>query len=289
MQPRRLIVAVLGVVFALATSAALQSQSPATQPMPRYTAGSFVWRDLITPDPAAGRTFYGALFGWTFENADGVDPGYTIIRHEGRRIGGIVRLQRADSTVAQWLSYVVVDNVDAAVDAFKNSGGTIYRGPLNAKKDLRVAAVADAQGAPLGLTNRGPIEAEERPPGVNRFLWTEYVARDADAALKFYGDAIGFKNEVLETKANRAYYLLSTDRPKAGLFLSPWERETSAWLPYVRVADPAAMAARAEQLGGKVVLAPRPDIRNGSLAIILDPAGAPVALQKFPFESGATP
>jgi hypothetical protein len=37
------------------------------------------------------------------------------------------------------------------------------------------------------------------------------------------------------------------------------------------------------------VLAPRADIRNGSLAIVLDPAGAPLALQKFPFDTKARP
>jgi predicted enzyme related to lactoylglutathione lyase len=288
MHARGLALVCVGAAFAWGVSVSSQSPNPAAPPAPA-TAGSFVWHDLITEDPAAGRTFYGALFGWTFENAAGVDPGYTIIRHDGRRIGGIVRVQRKEPSPAQWLSYVMVDDVDKAAEVFRKAGGQVYRGPLNAKKDLRVAAVADAQGAPLGLTNRGPIEGEERPPAINRWLWIEYVARDADAALKFYGDAIGFKHEILETRADRAYYLLSTDRPHAGLFLSPWERETSAWLPSVRVADPAAMAARAEQLGGKVVLAPRPEIRNGSLAIILDPAGAPVALQKFPFDTGATP
>jgi uncharacterized protein len=117
----------------------------------------------------------------------------------------------------------------------------------------------------------------------------EYVAVDPVAALDFYGEVVGFRHEISEVRDNFTYYLLTTDRPRAGLFRSPWPRETSAWLPYVRVADPAAMAARAVELGGSVALAPRPDLRNGSLAIVLDPAGAPVALQKFPFEGAVTP
>jgi predicted enzyme related to lactoylglutathione lyase len=116
----------------------------------------------------------------------------------------------------------------------------------------------------------------------------EYVARDPAAALQFYGDVVGFKNEIQEVRQDFTYYVLTTDRPRAGLFRSPWERETSAWLPYVRVADPAAMAARVTELGGSVVLPPRPGVRNGSLAIVLDPTGAPLALQKFPFETGGT-
>ena len=55
------------------------------------------------------------------------------------------------------------------------------------------------------------------------------------------------------------------------------------WLPYVRVNDLAAVAARAEQLGGRVIVRPSPEIRKGSVAVIVDPSGAAIALQKWPF------
>ena len=54
------------------------------------------------------------------------------------------------------------------------------------------------------------------------------------------------------------------------------------WLPYVRVEDPSALAAKVVSLGGRVAIAPRPDIRNGTLAIVIDPRGAALALQKWP-------
>jgi uncharacterized protein len=252
-------------------------------------AGTFVWHDLVTDNPGASRAFYGALFNWTFEDGQGVDPGYTIIRHDGRPIGGIVTRARDADSVAQWLAYVVVADVDRATEAFRQAGGRVFRGPLNARKDLRVAAVADAQGAPLGLASRGALAGEESVPGIHRWLWMEYVARDPEAALAFYSGALGFTHEVSESRENFTYHLLTTDRPRAGLYRSPWPRDTSAWLPYVRVTDPAASAARAMQLGGTIVLAPTPGVRNGSLAIVLDPAGAPLALQAFPFDKGVTP
>jgi predicted enzyme related to lactoylglutathione lyase len=278
----------LFAIIPLAVVAALLGGGAA--PPPLSPAGTFVWHDLVTDDPAASRAFYGGLFGWTFEPGQGVDPDYTIIRDQGRPIGGIVRRQQEGGTAAaQWLAYVVVADVDQAVDAFRQAGGRIFRGPLNARRDLRVAAVADAQGAPLGLASRGPNLEEERLPAVNRWLWMEYVARDPDAALAFYRTAIGFGHEVYETRLNFTYHLLTADRPRAGLYRSPWPRETSAWLPYVRVADPAAMAQRAVELGGTIALAPAPGVRNGSLAIVLDPVGAPLALQLFPFAGGSTP
>jgi uncharacterized protein len=288
-RPRALVVLAVVIMASTATSQApFAASQPATTPRP---PGEFVWHDLVTPDSAPCRTFYSALFGWTFEEGEGVDPGYTIIKHEGRPIGGIVRRQppAGEAPVAQWLAYVLVADVDKAVEGFRAAGGRVYRGPLNAKKDLRVAVVADAQGAPLGLASRGPRVEEERPPGLNRWLWMEYVARDPEPALKFYSEVVGYRYEIHEQRENFTYYLLTTDRPRAGLFRSLWERETSAWLPYVRVADPVAMAARAAELGGTVLLPPAQRVRNGSLAIVLDPMGAAVALQKFPFESGVTP
>jgi predicted enzyme related to lactoylglutathione lyase len=55
------------------------------------------------------------------------------------------------------------------------------------------------------------------------------------------------------------------------------------WLPYIRVSDPAAMATRTEQLGGRILLPVRADIRNGSVAVVADAGGAAIALQKWPF------
>jgi predicted enzyme related to lactoylglutathione lyase len=257
----------------------------------RAQPGDFVWHDLVTENPTAARAFYGALFGWTFETADGVDPGYTIIKRGQQPIAGMVPRKRApdEEVGAQWLAYVVVADVDRAAAAFREAGGRVFRGPLNARKDLRVVAVADAQGAPLGLASRGPHSDTGGGSELNEWLWMEYVARDPDAALKFYGDVLGYRHEVSEQREGFTYHLLSNDRPRAGLFRSLFSRPTSVWLPYIRVADPAAMAARVTELGGTVVIAPSPRARNGSLAVVLDPAGAVLALQKFPFDKDVTP
>ena len=283
-----LAVAVLGgaAVAALAPGATIDVDLA-----PTAQAGEFVWHDLLTDDAEASRKFYGALFGWTFEDGQGIDPGYTIIKDGGQPIGGLVTVKRPepDAEIAQWLVYVMVPEVDAATKAFRDAGGRVYRGPLDARSDLRVAIVADGQGAPIGLASRGTKFAVEMPPPINRWLWMEYLAQDAPTALEFYSRVIGFTSEIRDTRQNFIYHVLKTDRPRAGLFQSPWKRDASAWLPYLRVEDPTAMAQRVKQLGGSILLAPEPNIRNGSLAIVLDPTGAPLALQKFPFASPVTP
>jgi uncharacterized protein len=274
-------------VMSLVLLTAVLSTVAAAPRVVQTPPGTFVWHDLVTTDPTSARAFYGGLFGWTFAAGEGVDPGYTIIKAGDEPIGGIVVRREPDAGAAQWLSYVVVADIDKAVEAFRSGGGRVYRGPLTARPDLRVAAVADAQGAAIGLASRGPVVDTATVPPLNHWLWMDYVARDPAAALEFYARSIGFQHEVSEQRENFTYHLLTTDRPHAGLFASPWAHETSAWLPYVRVDDPTAMAARAEALGGSVLLPPSPRVRNGSLAIIVEPAGAPIALQKYPFTAGA--
>ncbi len=291
MRRRFILAFAISVAVAVSLGAPPQPVVAAAQVVTKAAPGEFVWHDLVTENPAASRTFYSALFGWTFQAGDGIDPGYTIIKQGDVAIGGIVSHKRTadDTGEAQWLSYVVVADVDRVASAFKDGGGRVFRGPMNARKDLRVAAVADPQGAPIGLTNRGPHFDTKSAQGLHEWLWMEYVAREPAPALKFYADVIGFRYAISEQRERFTYYLFSTDRPRAGLFESIWKRDTSTWLPYVRVADPAAMAARVAALGGTVVLAPQPRVRNSSLAIVLDPGGAAIALQKYPFEKGVSP
>jgi hypothetical protein len=56
------------------------------------------------------------------------------------------------------------------------------------------------------------------------------------------------------------------------------------WLPYVLVDDPGTLADRVEGLGGRVLLPTDPSRRNGSVAIIADPTGAALTIQKWPPE-----
>ena len=53
------------------------------------------------------------------------------------------------------------------------------------------------------------------------------------------------------------------------------------WLYFVRVASVTASVARARELGGRVLLDPKPEVLEGRLAVIADPAGAPFGLLEW--------
>lgn len=247
-------------------------------------AGRFVWCDLMTKDVSAAKRFYGDLLGWRFEDAKRGDLPYVLARAGTEVVGGIVDVTSLANAGAQWLSFLSVEDVDRAVTVVESDGGNVLVPPRNGAL-ARVAVVADPQGAPLGLAQLRRDVPDPLEPAPHHFFWQEYLARDANQALSFYKRLAGYDSAILETRLGVDYHLLRTTRPRAGLFtLPPTVVDVQPnWLPYVLVDDPAALAARVQGLGGRVLVPAAPERRNGSLVVIADPGGAVLALQKYPF------
>jgi predicted enzyme related to lactoylglutathione lyase len=281
--------ALLVPILALAAAPALLSAAP--EEIRPVLPGKFVWHDLLTTDAPAVEKFYGELFGWTFEVQKGRENPYKAIRLAGVPIGGIVDVsaRKAEVPASTWLNYVSVADVDKAVAAIRQAKGKVLREPAAVGTYAKAAVVVDPQGALFGVAriSRGdPPDGVPAPVGA--FLWMEYVAEDAPGALAFYKETLGFTADPVEDGTKVEYFALkSGDAPRAGLYASPWKEVRSNWLPYVRVADAAAAAKKAESLGGRVALAPNPEVRNGTLAIVTDPSGAAVALQQWPIPEPA--
>lgn len=268
----------------------LAARKPTTAEAVRPTIpGKFVWHDLLTTDAPAVEKFYGGLLGWTFEAQAGRQNPYKVARLAGVPVGGIVDVsaRKAEVPASVWLSYVSVPDVDKAVAEVKDRSGKVLREPAEVGVYGRAAVVVDPQGALFGLARIAKGDPPDEPPvPVGAFLWMEYVAEDVPGALAFYGGVFGYTPEKVDgASANVEYHALkASGAPRAGLYERPWKELRSNWLPYVRVADAAAAAKKAEELGGRVVLAPKPEVRNGTLAIVTDPSGAAVALQQWPIE-----
>lgn len=252
--------------------------------------GKFVWHNLVTGEGEAARQFYAALFDWEFDIKD--DGRYSVISYRGRNLGGILDVSK-DGNVpksAHWLSAVSVPDLDASLAAVKSAGGKQLEAPIDVPGIGRVVTVEDSDGAVLHLLSPADGDPPDVEPPVHTWLWHELLANHADRAKAFYETAFGYRVEPLEENPRADYQVLwSAGRPRAGILQNPFEKTRSAWVPYVRVDDPATYAERVPELGGRVVFAPRPDVRDGTLALILDPSGAPVALQKWSPPEEANP
>jgi predicted enzyme related to lactoylglutathione lyase len=281
------ILAAISVVAIAAFVAACSATAPAPagklslsdEPLP----GKFVWHDLITDDVASSRRFYGGLLGWKFEQTTHPRGGdYTLILADGHYLGGMVQLaDGAEADYSRWLPYLSVADVDAAVRATATAGGAALVGPLDLANIGRAAVVSDPQGAVLGLLRSRTGDPDDSlPPAPGRVLWNELLAADDAGAAAYYAALAGLEISRVPRRGGEYIILRAQGRERAGIMERPDARVEPLWLTHFAVADVEAAARRAAELGGRVLLAPAAELREGTLAVVTDPTGAILALQQ---------
>ncbi len=259
----------------------------------RHEQGSVVWRDLLTTTPEETRRFYSELFGWTFESP-GIDLGfgtgdsYQLIQHKGRLIGGLfdARTLEADGNVSQWVTYLSVNDVDAAVASAKAGGGEIVTPPTELATRGTVAVLRDPEGALFAIVHARDGDPEFSAPQHNQFLWEELWTADVGQASPFYKAVFGFEKEEFPVDgSDHVYHVLSTaGEPRAGIMTNPFEGERPVWVNYLRVANPAAITSKVESLGGRIIVEAQPRSIGGTVALVAGPSGAGIALQTWPLD-----
>jgi hypothetical protein len=183
---------------------------------------------------------------------------------------------------AHWITYVSVEDVDAAARAAAAHGGRVVEAPYDVPGVGRMARIADAQGAEISLfTSAMGDPPDQDVAGHGRWLWNELHTNDATSALAFYDKVIGFSHRSMDTGPGGAYHILSkggVDRGGVTAHLAPGA--PPHWLPYVSVDDVDAAAARASRLGAKLPMSPYDIPGVGRIAVLIDPTGAVLAIMK---------
>jgi len=248
--------------------------------------GKVIWNDLVTEDLAAARQFYGGLFDWTFEDAQGRSGNeYIVARHGDTYVAGIlsVKARQDGQKVTRWLPYVSVGDVDTAIKRSVAAGATIAVDTRDVSLG-QVAAIVDPEGAVIGLANSRIGDPDDRTtraaPG--RVVWSELLSRDPVAAAAFYKLVAGYDIEIVNRRGGQYTFLANNGVQRAGIMPRPGEDVDPVWLTYFGVSDPRTAAAKAQELGGTVLLPPSPELREGTMAVVADPAGAILVLQKVP-------
>jgi predicted enzyme related to lactoylglutathione lyase len=263
-------------IVACATPAALPPLNP--EPTNVVTPGRPVWHDLVTSDFDAAKRFYGGLFGWTFQDFEVREGRYALASLAGRPVAGILHPGTRDVNVSQWITYFSVEDVDAAAETGAKGGARVVVPPRDIANQGRAALLVDPHGAPVAVARLAGGDPAPAPPRENGWLWVDLWTRDPAQSLAFYRTLLGLEAETVE-RGGAPYTMLGRgDRAYAGMIRIPQPEIRPNWLPIVRVADAQRAAERAVQLGGRVLLAPSPEIRGGQAAIVADPAGGVVAV-----------
>jgi predicted enzyme related to lactoylglutathione lyase len=136
-----------GAVFAILAS------SSGDPPDVLVPPGDFIWRSLMTKDPAAAGAFYKSLFGYeTF--ALPASPGQTHMllasENYARASDNSMPVERPDMH-PHWLAFVRVEGVRHTLEKITALGGKILVEPRVDRHGGLIAVVADPLGAPFGL------------------------------------------------------------------------------------------------------------------------------------------
>jgi predicted enzyme related to lactoylglutathione lyase len=121
-------------------------------------SNAVVWNELNTRDPGAGKSFYGAVFGWGFEERKFENGPYTSLKAGEATVGGMIDItgRAPDEVPSHWLVYFAVDDTDATVAKATDSGGSVALEPFDIAEVGRIAIVKDPFGAVFAVMTPDP-------------------------------------------------------------------------------------------------------------------------------------
>lgn len=116
--------------------------------------GALSWNELNTRDLDGAKAFYGAVFGWTFEDNDMGEAGsYTTINNGESMVGGILNMDERgvpEGVPAHWQVYFAVEDTDASVTQATGSGGGVMVPPMEVPAG-RFSILTDPHGASFAV------------------------------------------------------------------------------------------------------------------------------------------
>jgi uncharacterized protein len=272
-----------------------------------YLPGVPCWVDTSQPDPEAAVTFYSGLFGWDFKDAMPPNSAgkYFIASLRGGSVAAVGSQPEDAPPMAMWNTYVWVEDADEAAAKARDAGGRVVTDPFDVFDAGRMAVLTDPEGAAFCVWQAKQHKGAQivNEPGSLNFNGLN--TRDVQGAQSFYGSL--FRWETLGLEGGAQMWRL----PGYGAFLEksdPGLRKRMAqsgapqgfedvvatlnpiaddqpdtpahWSVTFAVNDADATAAKAKELGGRVIVAPfdAPWVR---MTVISDPQGATFIASKF--------
>ena len=266
------------------------TQSAANEDGKTAGHGSFIWYELLTPDPVAAKTFYDAVVGWNIEAQPSGEMDYRMIgRADGGNAGGVMRLtdeMREHGARPTWLGYVAVDDVDASVASIEQAGGKALMPAFDIPDIGRIALVADPQGVPFYVMRATPPAGNEdkvsdvfSPNQPGRVSWNELTTRDLEAAKRFYPAQLGWTlGDVMPMGDMGDYQFITHHGVPLGAMMTAAAENQPRWRYYFRVANIDTAKQAVEAGGGTVTHGPQEVPGGDRILIGTDPQGAEFAV-----------
>jgi len=131
----------------------MSEQSAAAEQMEMPKHGTFCWNELASKNLEACKQFYAELFGWQFKESDAAKMVYNEISIDGgKNFGGMFQMGKEFGDMpSHWMSYITVDDVDAAAEKVTALGGNVCVPPTDSPNTGRFCVINDPSGATFSL------------------------------------------------------------------------------------------------------------------------------------------
>jgi uncharacterized protein len=277
-----------------------------------YPAGVPCWVDTGQPDPAAATRFYAGLFGWEFEDRMPEDsPGhYFVARLRGRDVAAVGSQPERSPSTPTWNTYVWVDSADETAAQVKDAGGKVLMEPFDVLDAGRMAIFADPEGAAFCVWQAREHKGARLVNAPSTWNFSELNTRDPEGAKAFYGAVFGWETDTVDLgEGDFTFWRLpgygdhlaerdpdlrrrmADDGAPSGFedavaWLVPMAGggngadDAAHWSLTFAVDDADAVADRAAELGGEVLVPPfdAPFVR---MTVLRDPQGATFTASKY--------
>jgi len=272
-----------------------------------YIPGVPCWVDTSHPDPGAAAAFYSGLFGWELEDvmAPQSQGTYLVARLRGGDVAALGPIPEGAPSIARWNTYVWVESADETAAKVLDAGGNALIDPFDVMDAGRMAVFEDPQGASFCVWQAREHKGARIVNEAGAVNFNGLNTGDMEGAKSFYGSVFGWRTLTLDGGAELwtlPAYGDHLEERNPGLreqiaavggpagfedvvaSVSPLPEDqpdvAAHWTVTFGVDDADAIAAKAVELGGKVI-APPFDAPWSRLAVLADPQGATFVASRF--------
>lgn len=140
-----------------ASIAIFKSASAADVPAFNPGTGNMSWHELTTDDHNSAFQFYNRIFGW---NRNGeFDMGsmgmYQMYGKGDTMYGGMMNKPPEMKMPSNWVSYIMIDDVNKVIEHAKQLGARLMHGPAEVPGGDWIAIFTDPQGAVFAVHQKG--------------------------------------------------------------------------------------------------------------------------------------
>jgi predicted enzyme related to lactoylglutathione lyase len=252
----------------------------------KYDQGTPSWVGLATTDVEGAESFYGALFGWEADHQpSGEGMIYSMQILKGKSAAAIYKMdeeQVKQGIPPHWVTYITVNDVDAATAKVEPAGGKVVMHPFDVMDNGRMAIISDPEGSVFCLWQPMKNIGAEIVNEHGAVCWNELAVNDPKNVIPFYSKVLDIDLGKMEGSPME-YWLFKVGGRDVGGILRKNEQMNdlpSHWSVYFTVDDCDGIVEKAKSMKAQVIVPPT-DMGPGRFAVLQDPQSAVFSVIKM--------